>query len=38
MFEKLESRALIQYTIKTKSDLHIGGHGTTAPAEVDSLY
>ncbi len=36
MFEKLESRALIQYTIKTKSDLHIGGHGTTAPAEVDS--
>jgi len=35
MFEKLESRALIQYTIKTKSDLHIGGHGTTLPAEVD---
>jgi CRISPR-associated RAMP protein (TIGR02581 family) len=36
MFEKLESRALIQYTITTKSDLHIGGHGTTLPAEVDN--
>ncbi|MDW7725981.1 MAG: CRISPR-associated RAMP protein Csx7 [Candidatus Methanoperedens sp.] len=36
MFEKLESRALIQYTIKTKSDLHIGGHGSTLPAEVDN--
>jgi CRISPR/Cas system CSM-associated protein Csm3 (group 7 of RAMP superfamily) len=36
LFEKLESRALINYTIKTISDLHIGGHGTTAPAEVDS--
>lgn len=36
MFEKLESRALIQYTIKTKSDLHIGGHGNTLPAEVDN--
>ncbi len=35
MFERLDSRALIQYTIKTKSDLHIGGHGTTTPAEVD---
>jgi CRISPR-associated protein Csm3 len=36
MFEKLESRVMIQYTIKTISDLHIGGHGSTAPAEVDS--
>lgn len=36
MFEKLESRALIQYTIITISDLHIGGHGTTLPAEVDN--
>ncbi len=36
MFEKLESRALIQYYIKTISDLHIGGHGNTAPGEVDS--
>jgi CRISPR-associated protein Csm3 len=36
MFEKMESRATIQYRIMTKSDLHIGGHGSTAPAEVDS--
>lgn len=36
MFEKLDNRALIQYIIKTKSDLHIGGHGTTAPADVDN--
>jgi CRISPR-associated protein Csm3 len=36
MYQILESRALLQYTVKTISDLHIGGHGTTAPAEVDS--
>ena len=36
MFERLDSRAIIQYTIKTTSDLHIGGHGTTAPASVDN--
>ncbi len=36
MFEKLENRALIQYTVITKSDLHIGGHKTSTPAEVDN--
>jgi len=34
-FETLTNRALIQYSVRTKSDLHIGGHATTAPGEVD---
>lgn len=36
MFERMNNRAIVHYTIHTKSDLHIGGHGITAPAEVDS--
>lgn len=36
MFEKLENRAILEYTIKTNSDLHVGGHSTIEPAEVDN--
>lgn len=36
MFSKLNSRALIQYTVETKSDMHIGGHGSTTPSDVDN--
>jgi CRISPR-associated protein Csm3 len=36
MFEKLENRALLEYSITTQSDLHIGGHTTIQPAEVDN--
>jgi len=36
MFEKLNSRGLLEYTISTQSDLHIGGHTTIEPAEVDN--
>ncbi len=36
MFEKLENRAILEYTITTKSDLHVGGHSTIEPAEVDN--
>jgi CRISPR/Cas system CSM-associated protein Csm3 (group 7 of RAMP superfamily) len=36
MFEKLENRAILEYTILTKSDLHVGGHSTIEPAEVDN--
>lgn len=36
MYDLLESRAIIKYHITTKSDLHIGGHGSTAEGAVDS--
>jgi len=36
MFRVLENRAIICYRIKTLSDLHIGGHTTIEPAEVDN--
>ncbi|MFQ6119663.1 MAG: RAMP superfamily CRISPR-associated protein, partial [Methanosarcinales archaeon] len=36
MFEKLENRAIIEYSIKTKSALHIGGHQVISPADVDN--
>lgn len=36
MFEKLENRAILEYSIVTQSDLHIGGHNTIEPAEVDN--
>lgn len=36
MFEKLENRTILEYTITTKSDLHVGGHSTIEPAEVDN--
>lgn len=36
MFEKLENRVLLHYEITTISDLHIGGHSTIEPAEVDN--
>ncbi|MBE0521935.1 MAG: CRISPR-associated RAMP protein [Candidatus Methanoperedenaceae archaeon] len=35
MYRTFENRAIIQYTVNTISSLHIGGHGTTAPAEMD---
>ncbi|MDK2833802.1 MAG: hypothetical protein PWR29_835 [Methanolobus sp.] len=36
MFRKLDNRALIHYRIVAKSDLHVGGHTTIEPAEVDN--
>jgi CRISPR-associated RAMP protein (TIGR02581 family) len=36
MFAKLENRIIVQYKVTTKSDLHIGGHTTIEPSEVDN--
>ncbi|RNI11911.1 CRISPR-associated RAMP protein [Methanohalophilus sp. RSK] len=36
MFRKLVDRAILQYKVTTKSDLHIGGHTAVEPAEVDN--
>ncbi|MCK4823313.1 hypothetical protein KA005_46605, partial [bacterium] len=36
MFAKLENRVILQYKVTTISDLHIGGHTTIEPAEVDN--
>lgn len=36
MFEKLENRVILNYKIITISDLHVGGHSTIEPAEVDN--
>ena len=36
MFERLDKRAILEYNIVTQSDLHIGGHNTIEPAEVDN--
>lgn len=36
MFNALESRTIIEYSITTKSDLHIGGVGSTAEGAVGS--
>lgn len=36
MFAKLENRVIAQYKVTTLSDLHIGGHTTIEPAEVDN--
>ena len=35
MFDVLESRILIDYEVRTRSDLHIGGHRESAPGEMD---
>ncbi|MCA1917603.1 RAMP superfamily CRISPR-associated protein [Methanospirillum hungatei] len=35
MFSSFENRAVISWDIVTKSDLHIGGHGSSGPADVD---
>jgi CRISPR-associated protein Csm3 len=35
MFDLLESRILIDYEVRTRSDLHIGGHKESAPGEMD---
>jgi len=35
MFLHMNDRAVIKWDILTKSDLHIGGHGTSGPADVD---
>jgi CRISPR-associated RAMP protein (TIGR02581 family) len=35
VFETLESRIILQYTVKAISDLHIGGHSALTPWEVD---
>ena len=35
MFLSFENRAVISWEIVTKSDLHIGGHGSSGPADVD---
>jgi len=35
MFLSFENRAVISWDIVTKSDLHIGGHGSSGPADVD---
>lgn len=36
MFAKLENRIIVKYRVLTRSDLHIGGHTTIEPAEVDN--
>jgi len=36
MFAKLENRVILQYKVTTLSDLHIGGHTTIEPTEVDN--
>lgn len=38
MFERLDNRAIISYEIITKSDLHIGGHISIKPEEVDNPF
>lgn len=35
MFDLLESRLIVEYEIRTLSDLHIGGHESSAPGDVD---
>ncbi|MDD1724399.1 MAG: CRISPR-associated RAMP protein Csx7 [Methanospirillum sp.] len=35
MFERLLDRAMITWEIVTRSDLHIGGHSSSLPADVD---
>ncbi len=35
MFLYMNDRAIIRWDIITKSDLHIGGHGSSGPADVD---
>lgn len=35
MFSSFENRAVISWDIVTKSDLHIGGHGSSGPADID---
>jgi CRISPR/Cas system CSM-associated protein Csm3 (group 7 of RAMP superfamily) len=35
MFDLLESRILIDYEVRAKSDLHIGGHRESAPGEME---
>lgn len=36
MFERLDNRVIVNYEVVTLSDLHIGGHTTTEPADVDN--
>lgn len=36
MFEKLDKRIIIGYKVIAISDLHVGGHESTAPAEIDN--
>lgn len=36
MFESLENRIIVHYEVLTHSDLHIGGHTTIEPADVDN--
>lgn len=36
MFERLDNRVIVNYEVVTWSDLHIGGHTTTEPADVDN--
>ncbi|WP_367343814.1 RAMP superfamily CRISPR-associated protein [Methanomethylovorans sp.] len=36
MFERLDNRVIVNYEVVTRSDLHIGGHTTTEPADVDN--
>ncbi len=36
MFERLDNRVIMNYEVVTRSDLHIGGHTTTEPADVDN--
>lgn len=35
MFDVLESRIVMDYEVMVRSDLHIGGHGESAPGELD---
>jgi len=35
MFDLLESRLIVEYEIRTLSDLHIGGHESSAPGDID---
>jgi len=35
MFDLLESRLIVEYEIRTISDLHIGGHESSVPGDVD---
>jgi len=36
MFKKLDKRLIMDYEVLAVSDLRIGGHGSTAPGEVDN--
>lgn len=36
MFRKLENRVIIHYRVVAMSDLHVGGHTSIEPAEVDN--